>query len=407
MRRITKALQMTLKRHMNLHEYQAAQILRSYGMPVIQGSSAHTPEEAEKISQQFGNGGVVVKAQVHAGGRGRGRFLNSGLQSGVHVLANSSFVVPIAKKMLGDYLVTKQSGEAGKPVNTLYVVRRVDLKKELYLSIMIDRERAAPLIIASPKGGMGIEEIDKKFILQEPANDLVNGFSEAQKQKIADFLEPENDEQRNIFKKLISDLYRCFIEKEATLVEINPLGILKDGEVLICDAKVRVDDNAKPRQKELFQLEDESQLDPKEVQAASFDLNYVKLTGNVGCLVNGAGLAMATMDLINFKGGKPANFLDIGGTATADRVKHAIEIINDDKEVKSILINIFGGIVRCDIVAEGVIKAVKELGNVKPIVMRIKGNNSDTAKKMVETSGLKLFWFDDVDIACEKAISLC
>lgn len=404
MQKFNKGIHTTIRRFLNLHEYQASALLSSYQLPVLRGGSAKTPEEAFAIAKGLGNG-VVVKAQVHAGGRGRGYFKHSGLQSGVHVLDDSSSVKELSKKMLNDVLITKQSGASGKPVNTLYIVERVNLKQEIYLAVMIDREKAAPVIIASPKGGMGIEEIEKKFILQERA-ESVNGFSEAQIQKIVDFLELTTEAQKESMKKIIRGIYKCFNDSDATLVEINPLGITKDDRVLICDSKVNIDDNAKPRQKQIFDLEDLTQKAPIEVKAEHFDLNYVKLTGNVGCLVNGAGLAMATMDLINFKGGKPANFLDVGGTATADRVKEAISIINDDPEVKTILINIFGGIVRCDVVVEGIIKAVKDLKIEKPIVMRIKGTNADIAKQMVESSGLKLYWFNSVDEAAEKAIAL-
>jgi succinyl-CoA synthetase beta subunit len=404
MRKITSGIQTTIRRYLNLHEYQASALLSSYNLPVLRGGPARSPQEALDIATKLGNG-VVVKAQVHAGGRGRGLFKKSGLQSGVHVLNNSSTVKELSSKMLNDVLVTKQSGASGKPVNTLYVVEKVDLKQEIYLAVMIDREKAAPVIIASPKGGMGIEEIDKKFILQERA-ESVKGFSENQIEKIVEFLELSTSAQKEDMKNIIRGIYKCFTESDATLVEINPLGVLKDGRVLICDSKVNIDDNSKLRQTKIFEMEDLSQKEPIEVKAEHFDLNYVKLSGNVGCLVNGAGLAMATMDLINYKGGKPANFLDIGGTATADRVKEAISIINDDAEVKTILINIFGGIVRCDVVVEGIIKAVKELNIEKPIVMRIKGTNSDIAKTMVESSGLKLFWFNSADDAAQKAISL-
>lgn len=402
MLKVSKGLSFTLRRYLNLHEYQASQLLHSYGLPTLKGGPAKTPEEALNLAKLI-SGPVVVKAQVHAGGRGRGVFKNSKLNSGVHVLEDSSNVFKLASQMLHDIIVTKQSGPEGKPVNTIYVVEKVNLKKEIYLGLIIDRKKALPLLIASPKGGMGIEEIESKFILQEYAESL-KGFSEEQLNKIAHFLELETEEQKTQIKTTIKGMFKCLAEKDATMIEINPLGVLQENKIVVCDAKVKIDDNAKPRQKALFDLEDLSQRDPKEIQAEANDLNYVKLSGSVGCLVNGAGLAMATMDLINFKGGKPANFLDIGGTATSDRVKQAISIINEDQDVKSILINIFGGIVRCDIVAEGIIKAVNDLGVEKPIIMRIKGNNSAIAKQNIESSGLKLFWFEDPVQAAEKAI---
>ena len=399
----SKSLGQVLKRFLNLHEYQATQVLETYGLPTLKGGPARTPQEAKKIADEIA-GPLVFKAQAHTGGRGRGHFKNSGLQSGVHLLTNADKVTELASKMLNDVLVTKQTGKDGKPVNTVYLVERVDVQKEIYLGLIIDRKQALPLLICSPKGGMGIEEIESKYILKEYATDL-SGFSESQLNKIADFLELSSGEQKEQIKSIVKGLYKCLLQCDATLLEINPLGVLGDGKIVVCDSKFNVDDNSKPRQPKLFEMEDLTQKDPKEVQAEEQDLNYVKLDGSVGCLVNGAGLAMATMDLINFRGGKPANFLDIGGNATAARVKHAISIINDDKDVHSIFINIFGGIVRCDIVAEGIIQAVKELGVEKPIIMRIKGNNADIAKEMIESSGMKLYWNQEPEEAAAKAIS--
>ena len=392
-----------VKRFMNLHEYQAASLLASYNLPMLKGGAAGSADEANKIAKTF-DSGIVIKAQIHAGGRGRGSFKNSGLKSGVHIMDNDTEVKSIVSKMLGDYLVTKQSGSEGKPVNKVFLVEKINLERELYLAILIDRANACPVFIASPKGGMGIEEIDKEFILQERGT--MEGFTEAQISKIADFLQPKNSKQKEELNDIVRGLFNCFKEKDATLVEINPLGINQEGKVLVCDCKVNIDDNSKPRQVKLFEQEDLTQKNQIEVNAENYDLNYVKLDGKVGCMVNGAGLAMATMDLINFNGGTPANFLDVGGTATTDRVKQAISIINDDQDVKSILINIFGGIVKCDIVVDGVIKAVKELNINKPIIMRIKGTNSEQAEKMVKDSGLKIFWYNSVDEAAKKAISL-
>jgi succinyl-CoA synthetase beta subunit len=394
----------SLRRYLNLHEYQAVQLLGSYGLPILRGGPVRTPEEATAFARKIA-GPLVLKAQIHAGGRGRGIFKNSGLHSGVHVIEDIAKVAPLAKQMLNDYLVTKQSGKEGKLVSTLYLVEKASIKKELYLAMMIDRKKALPLLICSPKGGMGIEEIDKSFILQEYAQNM-HGFSEKQLNEVAKFLELTDATQQEKIKEIIKGMFKLLIERDATLIEINPMGILADGRITVCDAKVNIDDNSKPRQPALFEMEDLTQKDPKEVEAEHNDLNYVKLNGSVGCLVNGAGLAMATMDLINFKGGEPANFLDVGGTATADRVKQAIKIINEDQDVKSILINIFGGIVRCDVVATGIINAVKDLSVKKPIVMRIKGNNSSIAEDLIKKSGLKLYWFDDPTAAAEKAISL-
>jgi len=407
MQRFASKLLKLPKRNLHLHEYQASQLLQNYRLPVIQGGPAHTLEEVNSVAQNIksqSNKGLVVKAQVHAGGRGRGSFKNSGLKSGVQIVKDVEAAKNVAAKMLNDVLVTKQSGAGGKPVNTLYIVEEVELKRELYLSILLDRQRAKPIIIASPQGGVGIEEIDKKFILQMPI-DPKKGLTDEQVNEVVKFMELESDELKKTMDLTLRGLYNCFTEKDATMVEINPLGITAEGKMLICDCKVNIDDNSVIRQDELFKQEDFSQKDKKEVLAEKYELNYVKLDGNVGCLVNGAGLAMATMDLINFKGGKPANFLDVGGGASIERTKQAISIINEDADVKSILINIFGGIVRCDIIAEGAIRAARELNIKKPIIMRIKGTNADVAQKLIKESGLDLFWCETVDEAADKAIS--
>lgn len=392
---------------LHLHEYQASQLLQQYRLPVITGGPANSLEEVKTISEHIKSKsslGLVVKAQVHAGGRGRGTFKNSGLQSGVQIVKDVEAARNVAAKMLNDVLVTKQSGAAGKPVNTLYIVEEVKLQRELYLSILLDRQRACPIIIASPQGGVGIEEIDQKYILQIPV-DPKKGLTDEQVEQVVKFMELDSDELRKTMDLTLRGLYNCFTEKDATMVEINPLGVTAEGKMLICDSKVNIDDNAVIRQADIFAQEDFSQKDKKEVLAEQHELNYVKLDGNVGCLVNGAGLAMATMDLINFKGGKPANFLDVGGGASIERVKQAISIINEDEDVKSIMVNIFGGIVRCDIIAEGAIRAARELSIKKPIVMRIKGTNADVAKKLIKESGLDLYWCDTVDQAAEKALS--
>lgn len=395
------------RRNLHLHEYQASELLQHYKLPVITGGPAHTLMEVEQVGQQIKNKsqrGIVVKAQIHAGGRGRGFFKTSGLKSGVQIVKTVEDAKSVASKMLNDILITKQTGATGKPVNTLYIVEEVDLKRELYLSILLDRQRACPIIIASPQGGVGIEEIDKKFILQVPV-DPKKGLTDQQVKEVVEFMELDSAELKNTMDFTLRGLYACFTEKDATMVEINPLGITREGQMLICDSKVNIDDNAHIRQKDLFKKEDLSQKDKKEVLAEKYELNYVKLDGNVGCLVNGAGLAMATMDLINFKGGKPANFLDVGGGASIERVKEAISIINEDIDVKSILINIFGGIVRCDIIAEGAIRAARELNIKKPIIMRIKGTNADLAQKLIKDSGLDLHWCDSVDEAADLALS--
>lgn len=277
--------------------------------------------------------------------------------------------------MLKNTLVTKQSGPGGKPCNTLYIVEQVKMDRELYVAILLDRARACPVLICSAIGGMGIEEIDKKFIKTFEI-DPSKGLTDELVQTAVDAFDVPASNKAEA-EKVIRGLYRCFMETESTLVEVNPLALLNDGRLLVCDTKVRIDDNSAFRNKALFALDDLSQKEPSEVEAEGWDLNYVKLDGNIGCLVNGAGLAMGTMDFIKFMGAEPANFLDVGGTATVERVFEAIRIINQDAKVQSILVNIFGGIVRCDIIVEGVIKAMRELKIQKPIVVRIKGTNSD------------------------------
>lgn len=277
--------------------------------------------------------------------------------------------------MLKNTLVTKQSGAAGKPCNTVYIVEQVKMDRELYVAILLDRARACPVLICSSIGGMGVEEIDKKYIKTFEIDPALGLTPELVKKAVDAFDVPEKN--RGEAERVIRGLYNCFMENEATLVEVNPLALLNDQRLLVCDTKVKIDDNSAFRNKALFAIDDLSQKDPSEVEAESWDLNYVKLDGNIGCLVNGAGLAMGTMDFIKFMGASPANFLDVGGTATVDRVFQAIKIINNDQKVTSILVNIFGGIVRCDIIVEGIIKAMKELHIKKPIVVRIKGTNSD------------------------------
>ncbi len=277
--------------------------------------------------------------------------------------------------MIKNTLVTKQSGPGGKPCNTLYIVEQVKMDRELYVAILLDRARACPVLICSSIGGMGVEEIDKKYIKTFEI-DPSKGLTDELVQRAVDAFDVPASNKSDA-ERVIRGLYRCFMETESTLVEVNPLALLNDGRLLVCDTKVRIDDNSAFRNKALFALDDLSQKEPSEVEAEGWDLNYVKLDGNIGCLVNGAGLAMGTMDFIKFMGAEPANFLDVGGTATVERVFEAIRIINQDAKVQSILVNIFGGIVRCDIIVEGVIKAMKELNIQKPIVVRIKGTNSD------------------------------
>lgn len=306
--------------------------------------------------------------------------------------------------MIGNTLVTRQSGAAGKPCNALYLVEKVAMERELYVALMLDRSRACPVLICSAIGGMGIEEIDKKYIKTFEIHPETGLTDDLVAQAVAAFELPQANQVEA--EKTIRGIYNCFVENEATLVEVNPFALLEDGRLLVCDTKLNVDDSAEFRHKELFAMDDLSQKDPSEVQAESWDLNYVKLDGSIGCLVNGAGLAMATMDYIKFNGGEPANFLDVGGTSTVERVFEAVKLINADEKVTSILVNIFGGIVKCDVIVEGVRKAVQELGINKPIIMRIKGTNAELAQQIVEESGMDLYWEETVADAVARAVSL-
>ena len=393
------------KRFLNLHEYQASDLLISYNLPVLKGKAFDSMEGLKDYAQTLidKSGGAVLKSQVHAGGRGRGHFKYSGLQGGVHVLDNALEVEQKAQQMIGDVLITKQTGNSGKPCNFLYLVEKVQVSQEIYLSVMIDRSQATAMFIMSPQGGMGIEEIDSQFILQKKI-DLIKGLTVEDLNECIEFMGFASVKHAITFSNILENLYKCFNENDSTLVEINPLIITQNDEMLICDSKLNIDDNSFFRHKELFEKEDLSQKDPKEIEAEKYDLNYVKLNGSVGCLVNGAGLAMATMDLINFKNGTPANFLDVGGGTSVEKVLQAIRIINEDSEVKSILVNIYGGIVRCDIIADGVITAVNKLNIKKPICLCVKGTNSAKAKEMVAESKLNLHWFDNVSEAADKAI---
>jgi len=304
--------------------------------------------------------------------------------------------------MLGKTLITRQSGAQGKPCNTVYIVERVYMRKEQYISILLDRESGGPIIVCSPKGGMNIEEVDSKFIHKFPI-DINKGITDETAKEIAKALGVPNSLLADA-EKLAKNLYKTFIESDASLVEINPLAVTNDGRLLVCDCKVNIDDNAGFRHKEIE--EDITQKDAKEREAAKYDLNYIALDGNIGCMVNGAGLAMATMDLIKNKGGSPANFLDVGGTASDSSVVGAMKILNNDPQVEAILVNIFAGIVRCDIIALGIIQAISEVGIKKPIVLRLKGTNIDEAKKLISDSGFNLFFTEDLEIAAERAVKM-
>ena len=383
---------------MNLHEYQSKQLFAEYGIPVPEGVPADNVDAAVAATEKLGGDLWVVKAQVHAGGRGKA--------GGVKLARSADEVRQYAADMLGTQLVTHQSGPEGLPVNTVYVEAGSEIDRELYLSMLVDREVSKVAFIASAAGGMDIEavaeETPEKIFNVAVASDA--GLQPYQARQLAFGLGLDKQQMRQ-FSDLVQKLYRLFLECDASLVEINPLIVTKAGDVVALDAKINIEDNALFRQKRLLQMRDPTQEDATEREAAEHDLNYVSLDGNIACMVNGAGLAMATMDLIKLHGGEPANFLDVGGGATAERVAEAFKIILSNPNVSAILVNIFGGIVRCDLIAEGIITAVKEVGVNDPVVVRLEGTNVDKGRQLLADSGLDIIAADDLTDAAKKVVA--
>ncbi len=383
---------------MNLHEYQAKRLFTEYDIPVPAGNPAHTPAEALTAAAELGGDSWVVKAQVHAGGRGKA--------GGVKVVQGKAALEEAARAMLGSVLVTKQSGPQGKPVAYVLVSALSDIAAELYLGMLVDRSARRIAVMASRAGGVDIEEVaatspEKIFTFTV---DPVMGLQTHQCNALG-FSLAMNAEQRQQLAAILKALYRLFCDKDLSLVEINPLIITRAGQLEALDAKVAVDDNALYRQAELQQWRDPSQEDAKENQAKEHELNYVALDGNIACMVNGAGLAMATMDIIKLHGGEPANFLDVGGGATKQRVAEAFKLITADPRVQAILVNIFGGIVRCDLIAEGIIAAVKEVGIKTPVVVRLEGTNVQAGKMLLNDSDLKIISADNLTDAADKVVA--
>ncbi len=391
---------------MNIHEYQAKSLLRQYGVAVPRGGVAYTPKEAEDVAKELGGPVWVVKSQIHAGGRGAGRFKgNEKGKGGVRVVNSTDDVRENAKEMLGTVLVTKQTGADGKEVRRIYIEDGCDIKRELYLSFLVDRATSRITVIASTEGGMDIEEVAEKTpdkIVTLPV-DPVTGMQPFHARRIAFALGLEGTQVRSAVKLLMS-LYTAFRELDASLVEVNPLVVTGSGEVIALDAKMNFDDNALFRHKDIEELRDETEEDPAELEAARHELNYIKLDGNIGCMVNGAGLAMATMDIIKLYGGEPANFLDVGGGATRERVTTAFKLILSDANVEGILVNIFGGIMRCDVIAEGVVAAAREVSLHVPLVVRLEGTNVELGKKILSESGLPIKSADNLADAAEKIV---
>jgi len=383
---------------MKIHEYQAKQILSEFGVQTPKGEVAFTPAEAKEIADKIGPR-VVVKAQIHAGGRGKG--------GGVKIANTPQEAETIAQDMIGMNLVTHQTGPEGKTVKRILVEEALDIDRELYIGIVIDRAQEAPVVMASSEGGVEIEKVaaeTPELIFKEYINPAT-GFLGFQARKLAFQLGLKGDTLKQAVK-FLNALYKAFQATDASLAEINPLLITKQGNVLALDAKMNFDDNALVRHPEIHEMRDLDEEEPLEVEASKFDLNYIKLDGNVGCMVNGAGLAMATMDIIMLSGGMPANFLDVGGGVSEEAVKNAFKILVSDQDVKAALINIFGGIVRCDLVAGGIVKAAKELGLNLPMVVRLEGTNVEQGKKILEESGLSFQSASSMQEAADKVVPL-
>lgn len=383
---------------MNIHEYQAKSVLREYGAPVPRGVAAFSPDEAVKAANELGGGLWVVKAQIHAGGRGKA--------GGVKVVKSIDDVKKEAARMLGSTLVTHQTGPSGKEVRRLYIEEGAAIAKEFYLSLLVDRETSRVAFVVSTEGGMDIEKVahDTPEKIVSFSVDPATGIQPHHGRRVAAALGLKDDLTKQTVD-LVNKLYAAFVGKDMSLLEINPLIVTKDNRIVCLDAKVGFDDNALFRHKDVVALRDVTEEDAKEVEASKYDLNYIALDGTIGCMVNGAGLAMATMDIIKLYGEAPANFLDVGGGATKEKVAAAFKIITSDPKVKGILVNIFGGIMRCDVIAEGVVAAVKEIGLKVPLVVRLEGTNVELGKKILKESGLNVIAANDLDDAAQKIVA--
>lgn len=382
---------------MNIHEYQGKEIFRQYGIPVLKGKVAFTPDEAVKAAQEIGGEIWVVKAQIHAGGRGKG--------GGVKLARSLDEVKKLSQEILGMTLITHQTGPEGKLVNQVYIEQGCAIEKEYYISVLLERAKSRVVVMASPEGGMDIEEVaahtpEKIFTFHV---DPSTGFLPFQARKLA-FQIGITGSAAVKAASLFEKLYKVYDEKDCSLIEINPLVVTKDGNVIALDAKVSFDSNALFRHSDIMKYRDLTEEDPAEVEASKFDLAFIKLDGNIGCLVNGAGLAMATLDIIKLHGSSPANFLDVGGGANKEKVTAAFKIILKDPAVKAILVNIFGGIMKCDIIAEGVVAAAKEVGLKVPLVVRLQGTNVDLGKKILSESGLNIIPADELTDAAQKVV---
>ena len=392
---------------MNIHEYQAKSLLRDYGVPVSQGRIVTRAEDAKRAASELDGPLWVIKSQIHAGGRGKGKFkeAEAGEKGGVRLAKSTSEAEELTRQMLGRTLVTHQTGPAGKQVNRIYIEDGSDIERELYLALLVDRGTSRISFVASTEGGMDIEEVaastPEKIV--SFSVDPASGLSDFHGRRVAFALGLTGAQVKQCVK-LVKDLYRLFLEKDMEMLEINPLIVTTEGNLKALDAKMGFDNNALYRHPDIQELRDETEEDPKELEASKYDLNYIALDGEIGCMVNGAGLAMATMDIIKLYGAEPANFLDVGGGATKEKVTEAFKIITSDPNVKGILVNIFGGIMRCDIIAEGIIAAVKEVGLQVPLVVRLEGTNVELGKQIIKDSGLNVIPADDLKDGAQKIV---
>lgn len=393
---------------MNIHEYQAKALLKSYGAPVAEGVAIFSADEAEAAAKSLPGPLYVVKSQIHAGGRGKGKFkeLSADAKGGVRLAFSIDEAKAHAKEMLGNTLVTAQTGPAGKQVNRLYIEDGADIERELYLSLLVDRSVGQVAFVVSTEGGMDIEAVahDTPEKIVNVAINPEAGVTAADLSKLTAALKLEGEAKADA-EKLFPILYKAFVEKDMSLLEINPLIVMKNGRMRVLDAKVSFDGNALFRHDDIKALRDETEEDAKEIEASKWDLAYVALDGNIGCMVNGAGLAMATMDIIKLYGKEPANFCDVGGGAGKEKVAAAFKIITADPKVEGILVNIFGGIMKCDVIAEGVVAAVQEVGLKVPLVVRLEGTNVELGKKILNESGLAITAADDLDDAAKKIVA--
>ena len=391
---------------MNIHEYQAKQLFKEYGVPVQDGVAVKSEAEFDSAIASIKGDYVVVKSQIHAGGRGKGEFVD-GFKGGVKFVKREE-AAATAKRMLGNTIITKQTGASGKVVGTVFFAEAMNIKKEFYLSILMDRATSKVAVVASVAGGMDIEKVAEETPdqIMKMIIDPDIGLQAFQIRKLAFFFGFGEKEMMKQFKAVFSGIYKMFIQKDCSMLEINPLILTEEGNIVALDAKVSFDDNALFRHPELLELRDPHEEDEKEIEASKFGLNYIALDGNIACMVNGAGLAMSTMDIIKHFGGNPANFLDVGGGATEEAITQAFNILLKDKNVKGILVNIFGGIMRCDVIAAGVIAAVKNVGLTLPLVVRLEGTNVDKGRQMLAESGIKLTTADSLADAAEKIVKI-